>query len=57
LPSDRASSVGLVTIDGWYDVDDGAGLDRLRADLRSKNGRARAPATARDLARIEGSEP
>jgi rSAM/selenodomain-associated transferase 1 len=52
----RAASVGLVTIDGWYDVDDGAGLDRLRAELRRDDGRARAPATARELARIAGSE-
>lgn len=38
----------------WHDVDDAAGLARLRADLRQAAARARAPATARVLDEIFG---
>ncbi len=37
-------------LDPWYDVDDAAGLARLRRELRSGTGTARAPRTASLLA-------
>ncbi|MBJ7596425.1 MAG: DUF2064 domain-containing protein [Candidatus Dormibacteraeota bacterium] len=37
-------------LDPWYDVDDAAGLARLRREVRSETGSARAPRTARVLA-------
>ena len=40
----------LVEIDGWYDVDDGRALERLRRDLASDARDPRAPETARFLA-------
>jgi len=53
---ERARDAGIETlvIDPWYDVDDGKGLGRLRSDLRDPEMAARAPATARALARIDG---
>ena len=38
----------------WYDVDDEAGLTRLRAELASQDGARRAPATKRVLGEIFG---
>lgn len=37
-------------LDPWYDVDDAAGLARLRREMLSETGSARAPHTARVLA-------
>ena len=36
----------------WYDVDDAKGLERLRTELRSEEGRGRAPRTAAVLTEI-----
>ena len=36
----------------WYDVDDATGLERLRTELRSEEGRGRAPRTAAVLTEI-----
>ncbi len=46
------AGVGIVLVPGWHDVDDAAGLARLRADLRQAATPARAPATARALDEI-----
>lgn len=46
------AGVGVVLVPGWHDVDDAAGLARLRTDLRQAATRARAPATARALDEI-----
>ena len=46
------AGVGIVLVPGWHDVDDAAGLERLRTDLRGAGTRARAPATARVLDEI-----
>ena len=46
------AGVGVVLVPGWHDVDDAAGLTRLRTDLRQAATRARAPATARALDEI-----
>ena len=46
------AGVGVVLLPGWHDVDDAAGLERLRTDLRGAGTRARAPATARALDEI-----
>lgn len=48
------AGVGVVLLPGWHDVDDAAGLERLRTDLRGAATRARAPATARALDEICG---
>ncbi len=48
------AGLGFVLIPGWHDVDDAAGLARLRTDLRPAATRARAPATARVLDEIFG---
>ena len=48
------AGLGVVLIPGWHDVDDAAGLARLRTDLRPAVTRARAPATARVLDEIFG---
>jgi glycosyltransferase A (GT-A) superfamily protein (DUF2064 family) len=42
----REHGIALVEIEGWYDVDDAAGLHKLRSDPSLA---ARAPATARCL--------
>lgn len=44
--------IALELLTGWYDVDDGADLSRLRSDLGQKGARERAPATARLLHRL-----
>ena len=51
-----AARCGLAVelLDAWYDVDDEAGLTRLRAELAIGDGARRAPATARVLAEILG---
>ena len=41
-------------LDDWYDVDDEAGLTRLRAELATEDGARRAPATARALQELVG---
>ncbi len=43
----RGSSIRLVELEGWYDVDDARGLARLRAEMRLPTARRRAPETAR----------
>ena len=43
------AGLGVVLVPGWHDVDDAAGLARLRSDLRQPATRARAPSTARVL--------
>ena len=51
-----ADRIGLAVelLDGWYDVDDEAGLTRLRAELATGDGARRAPATARVLEELLG---
>ena len=39
----------VVLVAGWRDIDDAAGLARLRAEVAAETGRARAPETARVL--------
>ncbi len=46
------AGLNVVLVPGWHDVDDAAGLARLRAELRQAATRARAPATARVLDEI-----
>jgi len=48
---ERASGAGLplFELQGWYDVDDAAGLRRLCAELGEPGARARAPETARAI--------
>lgn len=46
------AGLDVVPVPGWRDVDDAAGLARLRTDLRQAATRARAPATARVLDEI-----
>ncbi len=48
------AGLGVVLVPGWHDVDDAAGLARLRAELRRAGTRARAPVTARALDAIGG---
>ena len=43
------AGLDVVLVPGWHDVDDAAGLARLRTELRQAAIRARAPATARVL--------
>lgn len=46
----RRAGILLAELDGWYDVDDGAALERLAREFRRDPGaRARAPRTARLL--------
>lgn len=45
----RKAGLRVVLVPGWRDVDDAAGLARLRAELAAEPGRARAPRTARVL--------
>jgi rSAM/selenodomain-associated transferase 1 len=49
---ERARALGLrvVELEPWFDVDDLAGLERLRRDLERPAATRRAPATARFLA-------
>ena len=46
------AGVGVAQVAPWYDVDDHAGLARLRQDLR---GQAHAPATRAALASVQGA--
>ncbi len=46
------AGLDVVHVPGWHDVDDAAGLARLRTDLRRSGTRARVPATARALDEI-----
>ena len=48
------AGLDVVLVPGWRDVDDAAGLARLRTDLRQPATRARAPATARVLDEMFG---
>ena len=45
----RRAGLDVMLVPGWHDVDDAAGLARLRTELRQAATRARAPATARVL--------
>ena len=45
--------IAVSKVEGWYDVDDTAGLERLRAELRDPARAAAAPATASVLKRID----
>ena len=49
LAAARRAGLRVALVPPWRDVDDGAGLARLRSDLATPAGRARAPATARVL--------
>jgi len=49
----REAGLTLVELAGWYDVDDGAALERLRRELADPAVARRAPATARALARLD----
>jgi len=53
----RAASISLelLEIEPWYDVDDAAGLERLRREMTRPAVRLRAPATARLLACLDGA--
>ncbi len=55
----RAHEAGLelVELPVWYDVDDHASLQHLRAQLRSGGAFYPAPHTARYVAALEGAEP
>jgi hypothetical protein len=55
----RAARCGveLVELDPWYDVDDAAALERLRADLARPEHARRAPASARALATLGMLDP
>ena len=54
-----AARAGLevVLVPGWRDIDDAAGLARLRAELAAGTGRARAPETARVLDELFDGQP
>ena len=54
LAAARRAGVRVVLVPGWRDVDDAAGLARLRADLEAPADRARAPETARVLDELFG---
>jgi hypothetical protein len=45
----RAAGVALADVEGWFDVDDAAGLARLVADLERPATACRAPETRRVL--------
>ena len=49
LAAARRAGLRVALVPRWRDVDDAAGLARLRADLEAPAGRERAPATARVL--------
>ena len=49
LAAARRARLRVTLVPRWRDVDDAADLARLRADLRTPAGRARAPETARVL--------
>ncbi len=49
----RAARIELQVLEPWFDVDDGAGLARLRSELGRPGGAGRAPATAAALARLD----
>lgn len=53
-----ASRIGLqiARVPAWHDVDDSAGLETLRAELMTEEGRRRAPRTAEELRRIARKE-
>jgi len=53
----RAAGIDLRQLQPWYDIDDGAGLRRLREELSQPMGARRAPATARAVARLDSSDP
>ncbi len=53
----RNAGIDLRQLRPWHDVDDAAGLDRLRVELSQPTGAARAPETARLLARLDSPEP
>ena len=47
-----AAGLAVSYVDRWYDVDDEAGLDRLRNELATPAGTARAPATTQVLDKL-----
>jgi rSAM/selenodomain-associated transferase 1 len=55
----RAASNGIAPeiLEGWYDVDDSGSLKRLKADVATPSGAARAPDTARVLAALARASP
>ncbi len=53
----RAAGIEPRHLRPWYDIDDGAGLRRLRDELSQPMGARRAPATARAVARLDSSDP
>ncbi len=53
----REAGIELRQLRPWYDIDDAAGLCRLRDELAAPTGAARAPATARVLARLDSPDP
>ncbi len=53
----RAAGIELRQLRPWYDIDDEAGLCRLRDELSQPTGAGRAPATARVLARLDSPDP
>ena len=54
LAAAQRAGLRVVLLPPWRDVDDAAALARLRAELRTAAGRARAPRTARVLAELPG---
>ena len=50
-----AAKLRIEELEPWYDVDDMAGLERLRAEMATTAARRRAPATARLLDRLDSS--
>lgn len=52
----RTAGIAMRQLEPWYDIDDEAGLRRLRAEVTQPAGAARAPATARALARLDSPE-
>ena len=54
LAAARRAGLRVALVPRWRDVDDAAGLARLRADLAAPAGRERAPATARVLDELSG---
>lgn len=53
----RTAGVRVGIVSGWYDVDDGVGLARLRRELARPGAGARAPATARFCANLARNRP
>ena len=53
----RTAGIDLRQLPPWYDIDDGAGLCRLRDALSQPAGARRAPATVRALARLDSPDP